>query len=226
VLLVGCDGSEEAEYCRPAAFPTILQPIDKCALWPGVYEKPAGEPRLPRQHVNRGRRTYYPWLVAAAERDPHSSIPANRPVSGRYAYDHRFPSNIYTKGTDRMKQRGFTLIELLVVIAIIAILAAILFPVFAQARSKARQTADLSNMKQLGTAMMMYAQDFDEKYNPTGNRRRGPTAPASRTPPGISGLRCFIPMSRTDRSLSRPSSRRRTTSGGPTGTATPISSPC
>jgi prepilin-type N-terminal cleavage/methylation domain-containing protein/prepilin-type processing-associated H-X9-DG protein len=58
--------------------------------------------------------------------------------------------------------RGFTLIELLVVIAIIAILAAILFPVFAQAREKARQTGCLNNMKQIGTAAMMYAQDYDE----------------------------------------------------------------
>lgn len=68
-----------------------------------------------------------------------------------------------------MKHRAFTLIELLVVIAIIAILAAILFPVFAQARTKARQAADISNMKQLGLAMIMYAEDYDEMYNPRGS---------------------------------------------------------
>jgi prepilin-type N-terminal cleavage/methylation domain-containing protein/prepilin-type processing-associated H-X9-DG protein len=60
--------------------------------------------------------------------------------------------------------RGFTLIELLVVIAIIAILAAILFPVFAQARDKARQTSCLSNAKQLGLAAIMYVQDYDETF--------------------------------------------------------------
>ncbi|HQK95552.1 MAG TPA: prepilin-type N-terminal cleavage/methylation domain-containing protein [Armatimonadota bacterium] len=62
--------------------------------------------------------------------------------------------------TDR--QRGFTLIELLVVIAIIAILAAILFPVFAKAREKARQASCASNVRQLALAWQMYAQDYDE----------------------------------------------------------------
>jgi prepilin-type N-terminal cleavage/methylation domain-containing protein/prepilin-type processing-associated H-X9-DG protein len=61
-----------------------------------------------------------------------------------------------------MTKRGFTLIELLVVIAIIAILAAILFPVFTRAREKAQQTTCLSNMKQLDLAFQMYAQDYDE----------------------------------------------------------------
>lgn len=64
----------------------------------------------------------------------------------------------------RRLRRGFTLIELLVVIAIIAILAAILFPVFAKAREKARQTACLAHLKQIGTAVLMYAQDYDELY--------------------------------------------------------------
>jgi prepilin-type N-terminal cleavage/methylation domain-containing protein len=65
--------------------------------------------------------------------------------------------------------RGFTLIELLVVIAIIAILAAILFPVFAQARDRARQATCLSNIKQLSLGVLMYAQDYDEQllYRPT-----------------------------------------------------------
>jgi prepilin-type N-terminal cleavage/methylation domain-containing protein/prepilin-type processing-associated H-X9-DG protein len=62
------------------------------------------------------------------------------------------------------RRHAFTLIELLVVIAIIAILAAILFPVFAQARAKARQTTCVSNQKQLSTSIMMYIQDYDETF--------------------------------------------------------------
>jgi prepilin-type N-terminal cleavage/methylation domain-containing protein/prepilin-type processing-associated H-X9-DG protein len=64
------------------------------------------------------------------------------------------------------RRQGFTLIELLVVIAIIAILAAILFPVFAMAREKARQTGCLSNMKQMGLALDMYVQSYDEMLPP------------------------------------------------------------
>jgi prepilin-type N-terminal cleavage/methylation domain-containing protein len=66
----------------------------------------------------------------------------------------------------RFRKTGFTLIELLVVIAIIAILAAILFPVFAQAREKARTISCLSNQKNLGTAVLMYARDYDEGIIP------------------------------------------------------------
>jgi prepilin-type N-terminal cleavage/methylation domain-containing protein/prepilin-type processing-associated H-X9-DG protein len=72
-------------------------------------------------------------------------------------------------------KRGFTLIELLVVIAIIAILAAILFPVFARAREKARQANCQSNLKQLGLSFEMYVQDYDEVY-PMCAMQRGPYA--------------------------------------------------
>jgi prepilin-type N-terminal cleavage/methylation domain-containing protein/prepilin-type processing-associated H-X9-DG protein len=78
-------------------------------------------------------------------------------------------------------RRGFTLIELLVVIAIIAILAAILFPVFAKAREKARQSSCLSNLKQIGLAAMQYAQDYDEQL---------PIGCGARPSQGGTGPRC------------------------------------
>ncbi len=83
---------------------------------------------------------------------------------------------------------GFTLIELLVVIAIIAILAAILFPVFAQARGSARNTQDLSNVKQIGTATLLYLQDYDERFVPVGSWNDPAVTPytrPSRPAPGL-----------------------------------------
>jgi prepilin-type N-terminal cleavage/methylation domain-containing protein/prepilin-type processing-associated H-X9-DG protein len=83
--------------------------------------------------------------------------------------------------TPTTKRRGFTLIELLVVIAIIAILAAILFPVFARAREKARQTTCQSNLKQFGLAIIQYTQDYDEKMplSISGNKQIGPVVAAA-----------------------------------------------
>jgi prepilin-type N-terminal cleavage/methylation domain-containing protein/prepilin-type processing-associated H-X9-DG protein len=75
-------------------------------------------------------------------------------------------SHACKKMRHRRRKSGFTLIELLVVIAIIAILAAILFPVFARARENARRTSCSSNLKQMGTAMLMYAQDYDDRLMP------------------------------------------------------------
>src|SRR5690606_14055579 len=73
------------------------------------------------------------------------------------------PQTIFLMQNVNFKKAGFTLIELLVVIAIIAILAAILFPVFGRARENARRSSCQSNMKQFGLGMIQYSQDYDEK---------------------------------------------------------------
>jgi prepilin-type N-terminal cleavage/methylation domain-containing protein len=86
--------------------------------------------------------------------------------------------------SSRPRTSGFTLIELLVVIAIIAILAAILFPVFAQAREQARRTACISNVKQMGLAWMMYVQDNDETFPPSNSIQ--PTAANNNNPQWVS----------------------------------------
>jgi prepilin-type N-terminal cleavage/methylation domain-containing protein/prepilin-type processing-associated H-X9-DG protein len=86
-------------------------------------------------------------------------------------------------------RRGFTLIELLVVIAIIAILAAILFPVFAQAREKARSASCESNLKQLATGLLMYTQDYDETFPLEGAQSTWVTQPPESRAPGATPTR-------------------------------------
>ena len=76
-----------------------------------------------------------------------------------------------------MSKRAFTLIELLVVIAIIAILAAILFPVFAQAKAAAKKTVDLSNLKQIGTMIVLYGNDNDDRFPLTSYPAKGSSWP-------------------------------------------------
>ena len=99
---------------------------------------------------------------------------------------------------------AFTLIELLVVIAIIAILAAILFPVFAQAREKARQTSCLSNMKQVGTSLQMYVQDYDEQiFFRNGTSRTG--APKGTPTYAYSWYNLLMPYIKNNNVLTCPS---------------------
>ena len=95
-----------------------------------------------------------------------------------------------------MKRRGFTLIELLVVVAIISILASILFPVFARAREKARQTSCLSNAKQLGLGVLMYAQDYDEIF-PSGGDAYGNNGWVRGISPYIKNSQLFVCPSRS-----------------------------
>src|SRR5437762_877027 len=89
------------------------------------------------------------------------------------------------------RNRGFTLIELLVVIAIIAILAAILFPVIAQAREKARQTTCLSNLKQIGIGQAMYTQDYDETL-PYAQTTNDPSATVQGNPRVVLNWPAFL----------------------------------
>ena len=99
----------------------------------------------------------------------------------------------------RSRTRGFTLIELLVVIAIIAILAAILFPVFAQAREKARQASCTSNVKQITLAHLMYSQDYDETFVDAGltpffsQFDNGASLTSNSPYPGCMGWPCILP---------------------------------
>jgi prepilin-type N-terminal cleavage/methylation domain-containing protein/prepilin-type processing-associated H-X9-DG protein len=102
--------------------------------------------------------------------------------------------------------KGFTLIELLVVIAIISILAAILFPVLARARENARRTACLSNMKQIGLALMQYVQDYDE-MTPKGHPPGGLVANFGE--PGAPGmfLNLLTPYTKSSQIYACPSAR-------------------
>ncbi|MCC6729426.1 MAG: prepilin-type N-terminal cleavage/methylation domain-containing protein [Chthonomonadales bacterium] len=111
-----------------------------------------------------------------------------------------------------MRKRGFTLIELLVVIAIIAILAAILFPVFARAREQARKTSCLSNVKQISLALLMYTQDADEclpmtnYWPPTGvNSAWGPVVPVwyDLTLPYVKNFQIYACPSRPNEAVGR-----------------------
>lgn len=94
----------------------------------------------------------------------------------------------------RPLQKGFTLIELLVVIAIIAVLAAILFPVFARARENARRASCMSNLKQIGLGIMQYVQDYDEKYPYDHYAIEGSGVSSTNVTNGVFGYNSFAPQ--------------------------------
>jgi prepilin-type N-terminal cleavage/methylation domain-containing protein/prepilin-type processing-associated H-X9-DG protein len=99
-------------------------------------------------------------------------------------------TNVFCAQRTQVRKKGFTLIELLVVIAIIAILAAILFPVFARARENARRASCQSNLKQIGLGIMQYTQDYDEKY-PTFNAGSNSVGWAVQMQPYIKSTQIF-----------------------------------
>jgi prepilin-type N-terminal cleavage/methylation domain-containing protein/prepilin-type processing-associated H-X9-DG protein len=107
---------------------------------------------------------------------------------------------------DKHRTKGFTLIELLVVIAIIAILASILFPVFARARENARRSSCQSNLKQIGLGVMQYTQDYDEKMPLQANDSIGSFAKP--TTGGDSWQRGIYPYTKSWQILSCPSATR------------------
>ena len=116
-----------------------------------------------------------------------------------------------------MGRKGLTLIELLVVIAIIAILAAILFPVFARAREKARQTSCLANLKQSALAVHMYAQDYDERL-PTWYDPAGTTGGWWANPQYIMWFHVVMPYIKNQQMLQCPSQPNNYQGGGFNGT--------
>jgi len=111
-----------------------------------------------------------------------------------------YPSDV--QGATR--KRGFTLIELLVVIAIIALLAAILFPVFARARENARKSSCLNNLKQIGVGLAQYTQDFDEQYC------RASMTPPTMTTQIMSWQNVIMPYVKSAQTFACPSNSNRT----------------
>ena len=115
-----------------------------------------------------------------------------------------------------LRRRAFTLIELLVVIAIIAVLAAILFPVFVQAREKARQTACLSNMKQIGGSVQMYTADYDERMFVRASGTGANRSNASGTGNALKWWNLIMPYARNVNVFTCPSDSGPTPSPGAT----------